>query len=446
MERSRSRDRDSDDRGSRRSSRDDDSRSSRSSRDSDDRDRDRDRDAPSRTSGSSEGYRYEGRSRETIDKRAKMRGKEFDRFVKDGIKTFTPRDGVNRFRILPPTWKGADHYGMDLYVHYSVGPDKQSFLDLAKMQDKPDPISEERAEALRDGDDKYAKELESKRRCGVYGVDRDSEKDGVQFWAMPWTLDADLNKLSVDKRNGEILNIDDPDEGFDIEFEKTGKGISTKYEAVAIARRSSPLGDKRWLDFAIDNPLPEQLVYYDYEHIAKAFGAGGSHRGREDEREERGERDTDRDSRSSRESRGSADQERGRERGRDERSPRWDQDEGSRGDRGSSDSRGRDSTGRSGTREPDRDSGRSSRRDEPSHTWESIHDMTIEELESLCESEDALQDINPDKADGRTDLADWICEELKIRKAETSSRRKIEPSGDDDSAVKLRRMREERNR
>lgn len=93
--------------------------------------------------------------------------------------------------------------------------------------------------------------------------------------------------------------------------------------------------------------------------------------------------------------------------------------------------------------------------------------MTIEELESLCESEDALQDINPDKADGRTDLADWICEELKIRKTEPSSRRRIETQdndeaylrsrereagrasrgGDeDDSAAKLRRMREERNR
>ena len=72
--------------------------------------------------------------------------------------------------------------------------------------------------------------------------------------------------------------------------------------------------------------------------------------------------------------------------------------------------------------------------------------MTIEELESLCGSEDALQDVNPDKADGRTDLADWICEELKIKKPEASGRRRISEDAKDDGADKLRRMREERSR
>lgn len=72
--------------------------------------------------------------------------------------------------------------------------------------------------------------------------------------------------------------------------------------------------------------------------------------------------------------------------------------------------------------------------------------MTIEELESLCGSEDALQDVNPDKADGRTDLADWICEELKIKKEEASTRRRIVDDKDDGGSDKLRRMREERSR
>lgn len=70
--------------------------------------------------------------------------------------------------------------------------------------------------------------------------------------------------------------------------------------------------------------------------------------------------------------------------------------------------------------------------------------MTIEELESLCESESSLQDINPGKADGKTDLADWICEELKLKKEEASTRRRI--VDDDAGGDKLRRMREERSR
>ncbi len=379
-----------------------------------------------------------------------MRGKEFDRFTKEHIKNWKPNDGVNIIRILPPTWPKAEHYGLDLYVHYGVGPDRQSYLDLSKMIDKPDPISEEHAEALRDGDDKYAKELDSKRRCGVYLIDRNNEKEGVQFWAMPWTVDADINKLSVDRRTKEVLNIDDPEDGYDVEFEKTGKADRTKYEGTAIARRSSPLGDNRWLQYAQDNPIPDQLVYFDYDHIAKAFGGGGSQRGRDDVREERDRGDDD--------SRGSS--RRGGREGRDEDDSDRDRGEGRSGSRGrdserdSDDrgsSRGRGSSSRDDDSDSDRDrkddrGGRSrGRGNEPEHSWESIHELTLEELESLCESDDNLQDVNPDKADGRTDLADWICEELKLKKTESTRRRITSDDKEDDTSSKLRRMREGRD-
>lgn len=383
-----------------------------------------------------------------------MRGKEFDRLVKDGIKVWKPKDGINSIRILPATWPNPEHYGFDLYVHYGVGPDRASYLDLHKMLDKPDPISEEHAEALRDGDDKYAKEIEAKRRCGVYLVDRDDEKEGVQFWAMPWTIDADLNKLAVDKRTGETLNIDDPEDGYDVEFEKSGKDRNTKYEAVKIARRSSPLGSRKWLDWAIDNPLPDQLVYFDYDHIAKAFGGGGgSSRGRDEEREERSDRDSDRDGRSRGRDRDDRDSDRERDRPGRERD-REDSRDGRRGgdERGSSreESRGRDRERDDRGRGDDRGSSSRRDRDQPAHSWESIHDMTIEELESLCESEDALQDVNPAKASDREDLADWICEELKLKKApaESTGRRRITDDSDveNEAAARLRRMREERSR
>lgn len=459
-EESRSRGRE-DDRNERGSGRDDD----RGNRDRDDsgargRGADRDSDSGSRSSRDRDddrggrarsSFAYEGRSREQIDKRAKMRGKEFDRFISDGVKVWTPGDGINSIRILPPTWKGAEHYGLDLYVHYGVGPDRQSYLCLTKMLDKPDPIAEEHATALRDGEDKdYVKSLEAKRRCGVYLIDRDAEKEGVQFWAMPWTIDADINKLSVDRKTGETLNIDDPEDGYDIEFEKTGTGARTKYEAVAIARRSSPLGNRKWLDYAVENPIPDQLVYFEYDHIAKAFGGAGAHRGREEEREERGRDDSDREDRSR--GRDRSDRDEDRERGRDRSAGSRDRDDDRGSSRGESDrgaSRSRDDgNGRDRDREDDRGRRASRTRDEPAHSWESIHDMTMEELESFCESEEALQDVNPAKADGRADLADWICEELKIKKTEVSSRRRIEPDdkGKEESSDRLRKMREERGR
>lgn len=441
MERSRNRDDRDDDRGSRRSSRDDDSRSSRGGRDSGDDDRssrrssrdddDRGERSSSRSGGRSS-FQYQGRTADQMKKRGAMRGKEFDRFVREDIKTWVPKDGVNIVRILPAGWKNPEHYGLDIYVHYGVGADRQSFLDLDKMKGEADPISEEYTRAKKEGDEEYAKQLDSKRRCGVFIIDRDAEKEGPQFWAMPWTIDADVNKLSVDKRTGEALNIDDPQDGYDLEFEKTGKGKNTKYEGVAIARRSSELGDDRWLDYVVENPIPEILVYYDYDHIAKAFGGGGMHRD-----DDRGSRESGRDRDSGRSS--SRDDDRG--------SRRSSRDDDKKDDDRSSRSSSREPERSSRDRDDDRGSSRSrSSREEPVLSWESIHEMTGDELDALIEQEGL--DINPDKADSDEDLADWICEEMKLKKSESKGRSRLAetPKEEPDDRAKLRRMREDRDR
>lgn len=418
-ERDSGRGRDEEDRGSRRG-RDDDRGSSRG--------RDDDRGGSRRGGGrdddsgrggrSSSRFEYRGRDDSDVKRRSTQGANDFDKILKDGIKMWKCNDGDNRIRILPPTWSGAKHFGLDVYVHYGVGPDRQSYLCLQKMKGEADPIAEEREIARRDEDEKYAKELEAKHRVLVYIIDRDNEKEGVQAWAMPSGLDRDIVKISIDKSSGEVLPIDHPDEGYDVTFEKNGKGINTKYEGVSIARRSSPLGKSEWMDFAVDNPLPDQLNYFDYDHIAKVFNGGGSAGGKHAERDE-GDR-----GRSS-EGRGS------RDRDRDEDRPRG-TDREERGGRG---------------RDADRDEGNSrgssrgssAKADEPS--WESVHEMTRSELEDLIDQE--RLDIDPREAKDGGDLADWICEEMKIKKEEKTSRRRV--SNDDDGegsgASRLRSMR-----
>jgi hypothetical protein len=390
------RDRD-DERPSRReSSRDDgDDRPSRGGRD-----RDSERGGRSGRSG----FEYHQRDASDTRKRSSQGANDFDKILVDSVKMWKPNDGDNRIRILPPTWPGAKHFGLDIYVHYGVGPDRQSYLCLQKMKGEADPIAEEREIARRDEDEKYAKELEAKRRVLVYLIDRDHEKEGVQAWAMPWTVDRDIVKVSVDKSTGEVLPIDHPDEGYDVEFEKKGAKDRTEYLGVAIARRSSPLGKEEWLDYAIDNPLPEQLNYFDYDHIAKVFNGGGAHK--EKDRGGRDDRDDDRGGRSRSESRSDRDSERGT----------------SRSERGSS---------RSAPKEPD----------EP--TWDSIHEMTGDELEDLIDQEKL--EIDPREAKSDEDLADWVCEEMKITKAPArSARRAVSNDDDDEGASRLRRMREGR--
>lgn len=414
-------DRDDRDRGGR--DRDDDTRGR--GRDREDRGSDR-----GRSGGSRGGYEYHPRSREDVERRSTMGGTEYDRILADDVKMWKPHDRQNTIRPIQSFWmdpkkpdRPAPHYGLDIYVHYGVGPDRASYLCPAKHDKGACPICEER-DQVANSDEDYAKQLAPKRRVLFWMIDRDDERAGPQAWAAPYTFDQDVSKVSMDKRTGEVLNIDHAFEGYDIEFEKEGQGARTKYSGVSVARKSSELGDERWLDYARDNLLPEKLVFYDYQTIAKAFGGGDADRSRRerDDGGSRGSRDRDDD--------------RGSSRSRD------DSDRGRSDDRRDSgrSSRGRDDGDRPSSRGRDRDSGG----EEPKLTWESVHAMTGRELEDLIEIEDLK--INPDDAKDDDELADWICEDLKLEKAAAGRRhRATPPAEEEDPKERLRRLREERD-
>jgi hypothetical protein len=417
-----SRDSRDDDRGSRRESSRDSDRDSRgrddgrrSSRDDDDR--------GSRRSGRSS-FEYKARDEEDTKRRATQGANDFDKILNDKVKMFKPQDGDNRVRILPPTWPDAKHFGLDIFVNYGVGPDRQSYLDLYKMKGEDDPVHDllvKTKEEIGSTDNKedlqYIKDLTAKKRVLVYLVDRNDPKAGVQAWAMPWTIDRDITKVSVDKENGAVLQIDHPEDGYDVEFEKSGKGARTEYLAVQIARRSTPLGDDRWLEYAQDNPLPDQLNYFDYDHIAKALGGGGSHKSKSDR-----DRDDDRGS--------------SRDRGRDGDRGRGDDRDDRGRDRGRDDDRGgRDDPPARGGRDRDDD-----RRKDEGPTWASVHEMRHRELEDLIDQERLK--IKASEAKDDEDLADWICDELGLKKP--AERRRDADKDDDSTDSKLRDMRRRR--
>lgn len=233
-----------------------------------------------------EKYRTTGkRDVNTAKRRVEQRaGGGFDNYINQDIPLYKPDFGLRTVRFLPPTWEDAEHFGTDIYVHYQVGPDKQTYLCPEKMGVGRCPICDERRKAEQEGDDEYAKELRPKKRVLTYVVDRDEEDEGVRAWPMPWTLDRDIAHQTYDKRHNEILVVDDPEEGFDIDFNKVkNAGGIPNYEGIKVHRRESPLSDseekmEEWLEFAEDNPLPEILVFYSYDHIKSVFegGAGAS--------------------------------------------------------------------------------------------------------------------------------------------------------------------------
>jgi hypothetical protein len=223
-------------------------------------------------------FKYQKRTREDIQAAANQRGGNFDSFVKDGIRQYKVRDGKNMIRILPPTWEDARHYAYTLMINYGIGSDNQSYLSLSHMKREKDPLEEARRAANKEGDDKLAKDLEPKKRSGMYLIDRLEESAGVQFWAAPFTVDRDIAQMCFDEDTNEAILIDDPDEGCDVRFYREGKGRNTKYPGTKIKiLKPSPISEdedlqNEWLEFITDNPIPDILVYHDYDHISGVFG------------------------------------------------------------------------------------------------------------------------------------------------------------------------------
>lgn len=219
-------------------------------------------------------FKYRNRNAEAWDKRANQTGGgEFDGFIRDDYKTWTPKKGPNAVRILPPTFDDADHYGINVFVHYSIGPSKAAVLCLQQMENKRCPICEARNRALKLGDEEEAKDLRATKRVLVWMLDRNDEARGPMLWSMAYTLDKDFCSLAKDPQSGEICPLDHPEDGHDIYFDKTGEGLQTQYGGKKLARRSSSVSEQ-FLDYIEERPLPECLINRTYDEVKELYEGG----------------------------------------------------------------------------------------------------------------------------------------------------------------------------
>ena len=236
-----------------------------------------------------ERFQYQQRGREDWKSRATQKTGLFDPIFFDEFAAFLPKEGNHTIRFLPPTWKEPKHYGLDIFVHYGIGPDNQSYL-CAKAMGKGDcPICEERKLAERANDAEYMKELGATKRCLVWIINRAEEADGPVLWSVPVTLDKEICRLAEDRHTGRYLNLDDPEEGYDVDFTREGSGRKTKYVAVQVARRDSPLcrdveSMEEWLAYVEKHPLPTVLQFFEPDYIAGMF-AGAEERQEDNDRE-----------------------------------------------------------------------------------------------------------------------------------------------------------------
>jgi hypothetical protein len=215
-------------------------------------------------------FKYKPRSLEKIQERATQSGNDFEGFILNQFSMYTPKKGDNWVRVLPPTWDDAEHYGMDVHVHYGIGPNKATVLCNAKMFNEPCCICEARARAERVNDEELAKELKINKRVIAWVIDRKEPSKGPLIWSMPWTVDRDICKISTDRMDGTTYVIDNPYEGYDFTFDKDGEGIGTKYGGFQLARRATSV-DAAWLEFIATHPLPETLLLRTYEEVQALY-------------------------------------------------------------------------------------------------------------------------------------------------------------------------------
>lgn len=333
--------------------------------------------------------KFEYKSRTAEQAKARATGGNREGFLADGVKTFSPKAGSHTVRILPPTWDDAEHYGYDAYAHYNIGPDGGAYLCLQKMKEEECAICTDRLRAAKADDEELENALKPRQRVCCWVIDRDNEKDGVLMWLMPWGLDKEITQQSIDKKTGELYELDNPEEGYDVSFERQGEGLTTKYAGVQLDRRSSPLADDKdtsdeWLAFVAENPIPDQLVFQDEDYLEKLVGEGLSA------------------------PKNSRDKAKGKE--KEEKTTKPDRARLNRKDK---------------EEEPkDKKKGGKEKEeveeiDLDALTWESVHEMEEADLTALAEQ----IEVDISDCDNEAAAADMLCEELKIEAPKKTSAR-----------------------
>lgn len=218
-------------------------------------------------------FQYKARPAEAWDKRAS--GKLYEGFALDQYQTLNLKDD-NAIRILPPTWEDPQHFGIDLWVHYSVGPMNATVICLHRMKGEKCPQCEAWARAEEQGRPD-ANQLKPTRRVLVWCIDRNEDKGFPYLWAMPQTVDTSIASICKDRMTGELFQIDHPDTGYDVYFQRKQKGggaMFVEYVGFQLARRPTQV-EAKYIDYILQHPLPHVLNWRSYEEIERLNLGGG---------------------------------------------------------------------------------------------------------------------------------------------------------------------------
>lgn len=229
----------------------------------------------SRTEGKKQFAFKETNSENTVNR--SKNDSDRDSFINlPGVKWFKVKDNNKDeghcYRNLPPFWDNAEHWGIDIWVHYNIGEDNNAYLCLNKMKKGNCPICEEMNKIT---DEKVANAIRPVHRVLQWLIDRDNEKDSPMLWAAPEQFDTTICSVAVNRRSGAARKVSNPDTGCDISFKIDGVGKHRKYLAHKCEDPSTLSDDvdkyNEWLEFAQKHPIPNLLKFYNYDHIYNVY-------------------------------------------------------------------------------------------------------------------------------------------------------------------------------
>ena len=198
---------------------------------------------------------------------------DVDKLESLGIRQFKSSVGDNFIRIVPPPEPGV-YFGLELWVHYDVGPNGDAFLCARRMTHGKDrcPVCEQ-YQHLRDSDVDPA-ELRRLRpgppRFLFWIIDykdRTTQSQGLQLYDAPRTINDGILDYSVNRRTGEVTDISHPKDGQVFVFTRTGEGpTNTRYHAFEV-QEAEPVPDEI---LAKVPRFADILVWPDYEEVREA--------------------------------------------------------------------------------------------------------------------------------------------------------------------------------
>lgn len=154
-------------------------------------------------------------------------------YVRGDIEIFTPIDGDNQIRIVPPLAedKHASLWGLEVWTYYL---NNRSFLSSRTLTDEgSDPIAEHFFK-IRQAEPEEAKKYRGAKRHLMFILDLNDDTETLKLWSAPPTLVDEFVRLSRNRRTGQLIPLEDPKEGRPIFFTKTGTGLGTKYTGVEV--------------------------------------------------------------------------------------------------------------------------------------------------------------------------------------------------------------------